>query len=236
MYIGSSSNIKRETGVELRSSVSRPSLSLPAPPPPPQSEAAAAAVLSQQHLPGEPVHWNWMTVDAELFPDISIPVIERPGCDEQDALVVSVRIIERTVLARFENQLSPEAIAYGRLACFECTRAECDELNQINELHVDGCYGPEKFNVEDDKLVRWQNFKEFFDILKRTCRLKSIASAQSIGLSQPVTPVRCAYAQAPLLTTISGVGRNVPSAQAMSTRNPPNAHRYLCHTLPFLSL
>lgn len=224
-----STPIKREAGQEQprpppappqqqqqqRPTVDRPVIaaaSAAAPPPPSQ----------QQPQVIEPVRWKWMSVDSDLFPDVSVPVIMRGPSNEA---YISVRITERTVLMRFQNELSAEAIAYGSLTSYPCTPAECDELNEINESYVDRLYGTERFDLATEKLVKWKEFMEFFAILKRTCRLRKMPPPP-----QTVQPNRAATnapaIQPPTFPQFTAVNPN-PALRVSSVANNSTIHATL---------
>lgn len=210
-----STPIKREAGQEQprpspappqqqqqRPTVDRPVVAAAAPPPPPQQ---------QQQQVIEPVRWKWMSVDSDLFPDVSVPVIMRGPSDEA---YISVRITERTVLMRFHNELSAEAMAYGSLTSYPCTPAESNELNEINEVYVDRLYGTERFDVATEKLVKWKEFMEFFAILKRTCRLRTMpppptqVAQSNRAANAPTFPQFPAVNPNPALRVSSGANNN----------------------------
>jgi hypothetical protein len=121
------------------------------------------------------VKFGWTTLDEELFPNLSIPYLERASdleADGRHVRYVCVRITEKAVLSNFV-ELSPESRALPPLTSVMCTEAECAQLNEINKNHVDLAYGPDEFLPNAEILVRLDKFKEFFDVLKKTAALKN---------------------------------------------------------------
>ncbi|RNA44042.1 hypothetical protein BpHYR1_043885, partial [Brachionus plicatilis] len=88
-------------------------------------------VAVQQNL----VNWKWVVVDPVRFKDYPIPCIIRHNDSVKE--YVSVRIIEKVILSKFEANLSEEAKNFGVLTTFFCTTDEIFTLNDINENHVD---------------------------------------------------------------------------------------------------
>jgi hypothetical protein len=221
-----STPIKREAGQEQP----RPA---PVPPPPQQQQqrppvdrpviAAAASLPPPQQQVIEPVRWKWMSVDSDLFPDVSVPVIMRGPSDEA---YISVRITERTVLMRFHNELSAEAIAYGSLTSYPSTPAECNELNEINEVYVDRLYGTERFDLATEKLVKWKEFMEFFAILKRTCRLRTMPTTPQVPQSNRAPATNASAIQPPTFPQFPAVNPN-PALRVSSGANNSTIHASL---------
>ena len=116
----------------------------------------------------ELLSYYWHTIDEDKFPDISLPCLYRQP-NGVKVKYLSVRIIENIILSQFASMDSPEIKAYGALLSVKCRPAEVDLLNEINKNHA--CYG---FNFSDkDSLVKLDDFLTFYDILVRTCPLKT---------------------------------------------------------------
>ena len=227
-----STPIKREAGQEQPHPAP-----VPVPPPPQQQQqqqrppvdrpviatAAAAPPPPPPQQVIEPVRWKWMSVDSDLFPDVSVPVIMRGPSDEP---YISVRITERTVLMRFHNELSAEAIAYGSLTSYPCTPAECNELNEINEVYVDRLYGTERFELATEKLVKWNEFMEFFAILKRTCRLRIMPATPQVVQSNRAAATNASAIQPPTFPQFPAVNPN-PALRVSSGANNSTIHATL---------
>jgi hypothetical protein len=123
------------------------------------------------------VKFGWTMLDEQIFPNLSIPYLERSAESEESGTsvrYVSVRITEKAVLSNFVD-LSPECLALPPLNSILCTEAECAQLNEINKNHVDLAYGPEEFLPNRESMVHLDKFQEFFDVLKRTAQIKPTA-------------------------------------------------------------
>lgn len=221
--------IKTESNVQQKGTTSSQAVNTnvapPQPPPPlppqhqPQPQPASVVQLVE-----EPVRWNWITVDGSpAMLDIHIPcIIRRDG-----RRYLSVRMVESAVLIKFENNLSDEARNYGVLESFVCTRQEIDLLNEINNTHTDNVYGGHPFDI-NDKLVLLDRFLGFFDILKRTCALKSNVARLPMPPQAQPTP-RNVLIQPQPHTNVPSTPYNVqapPQSMPYNVQAPPQPTPY----------
>ncbi|CAF0718888.1 unnamed protein product [Brachionus calyciflorus] len=115
--------------------------------------------------------WKWTLIDPVFFPNLMIPSVVR-AYGEFSKYFLPVRLINNLILDSFENNLSPEAKEYGHLVCFLCRQSEINLFNYLNIYHVNGLYGSEPFTL-NDMVVPIEHFMEFYEIVKRTVRLRS---------------------------------------------------------------
>ncbi len=122
----------------------------------------------QQEQPPQTVtKFFWTVIDKIKFPSLSIPYLLK----NDDVKYLSVRIIERTILSKYENNYSDEVKQFGSLNSELCTESDVVVLNEINDDHLNKEYGHEPFTIQDT-LVQLKDFLEFYEILSRTCRTK----------------------------------------------------------------
>ena len=157
----------------------------PVPPPPQQQQQVQEQTIPQTRPSGNInpdddgiVKYFWKVIDEKRFPDISLPYIER----RNGVKYLSVRIIEATILSKFENNYSKEVIDFGNLLSESCYPSEAKLLNEINDYHVGKLYGDEPFS-ERDVVVKLDQFMQFYEILSRTCRLR-----EDVNRNQTLTP------------------------------------------------
>ena len=151
-------------------------LNVPPPPPParpaapviPTPPTISSPIIVQESLP-RISQFHWETIDPQKFPNISLPWIYR---DNEKYL--SVRMIENTILSKFESLDTPEIKQHGELQSVLCSQAEYMLFNEINIHHCDQLFGTEHFN-DKDGMVKLDDFKRFYEVLKSSCKTKDEA-------------------------------------------------------------
>ena len=131
--------------------------------------APLAPAEKNQTPPLELLNYYWHTIDEKRFPTVALPCIYRQSNDGTKIKYLNVRIIERTILSQFESMNSEEIKKHGALLSVCCTPAEIKLLNEINTKDVN--YGAE-FNSKDS-MVKLDDFLKFYEILSRTCPIKT---------------------------------------------------------------
>ncbi len=109
--------------------------------------------------------FQWHTVDPDNFPNVHIPYLVRNDSEKH----MCVRIIEKLILSEYV-ELTPEVLELGHLKSVMLEAEEIAVLNDLNEQHMEGKYGP-SFTSED-QLVELEHFNEFYTVLKRTGTLR----------------------------------------------------------------
>ncbi|CAF0989124.1 unnamed protein product [Brachionus calyciflorus] len=145
-------------------------------PRPPQITQVRPQQQQQQQPQPTPVplpqpSFNYIYIDRAILGDISVPYIIRQNDPVQN--YVAVRIIEKMILSQFENTMSQEYKDFGILATYQCTQAEINLFNEINQNYVDGMYGNVPFTIQSDMLVSLEKFLKFYEIVKKTVPLKN---------------------------------------------------------------
>jgi hypothetical protein len=131
------------------------------------SPSSANTQKSDSHC--DLVKFKWVCPDESTFPELSIPCLFRSSNNNN---YFCVRIIEQVLLSKFENMISDELKQFGNLNAYHCELNEINTLNEINDNHMNKEYGQEPFGT-NDRLVECEHFYKFYEILKRTCRLKA---------------------------------------------------------------
>ena len=192
------SSIKRESKAPLPPAPVRPAA--PAIPTPP---IISAPILVQESLP-RISQFHWETIDPQKFPNISLPWIYR---DNEKYL--SVRMIENTILSKFESLDTPEIKQHGELQSVLCSQAEYMLFNEINIHHCDQLFGTEHFN-DKDGMVKLEDFKRFYEVLKSSCKTKEEANLvkTNIGMmNQHQQSIRPNYSAQSVPTRILNPGQ-----------------------------
>ncbi|CAF0957459.1 unnamed protein product [Brachionus calyciflorus] len=112
------------------------------------------------------IDWKWTKIDPYLFDNVLVPMILR----KDGEYWICARIVNSLILDNFENNLSPEAREYGCLIGYLCNEEEIKLMNAIN-ITFKNIFGPGEFN-ENDMMVRYDKFLEFYNIVKRTVKLR----------------------------------------------------------------
>jgi len=171
-----SNSIKREINPTNEFPNSNVTMNLPPQTqPPPQSKPPPAPPPRHTNLLPESekcpdntaVNFFWTIIDEKKFPNLSLPYILK----KNGIKYLSVRIIERTILSKYENNYSDEVKEFGSLNSELCTHSDVVLLNEINDEHVNKDYGNEPFTFKDT-LVQLDDFLKFYEILSRTCKTK----------------------------------------------------------------
>ena len=184
------------------------------PPPTPVTQTVPRPPLPPPSL----VPFKWHTIDEQRFPTISLPVLLRQEEGHHLTKYLSVRLIETTILSKFEHLNSDEIRAHGNLMSVSCETAEVSTLNDINENHVSLGI---TFN-EKDTLVKLEDFLKFYEILSRTCPIKkqqpAMTTTQQAHLSRqyPATKPQGTNAVVTSGTTVSAA--TVSHLNSMSGR------------------
>ncbi len=164
-----SNSIKREINPTNEFPNSNVTMNLPPQTqPPPQSKPPPAPPPRHTNLLPESekcpdntaVNFFWTIIDEKKFPNLSLPYILK----KNGIKYLSVRIIERTILSKYENNYSDEVKEFGSLNSELCTHSDVVLLNEINDEHVNKDYGNEPFTFKDT-LVQLDDFLKFYEIL-----------------------------------------------------------------------
>jgi hypothetical protein len=160
------------------------------------------ASISSSVRPSDPLdaasrtgRFGWCEVEQEF-----LPLVYR-GADR--AAFCSVRAAEELVVRRLLEDLPGAAPRHAALHAELMTEAEARLYREINNKHLDGRLGEDKFDkaafVQGDKMVKLEDLRQFIDFLK-FCRSRFISKEPSFGAD------RCGF----LRIRSEGVESDVP--------------------------